>query len=87
MLCLTVVGTEGPISKILAQIEQHRDKLTQLVKRGAKVGMVAPAMTLGISNMLSWLCGLPPDSTMVSAVYVSLIGADALSGFDKERRA
>ncbi|WP_448538392.1 hypothetical protein [Sphingobium yanoikuyae] len=85
-LLISAIENQRPIATILGQIELHRDKLTQLVKRGAKVGMVAPAMTLGISNMLSWLCGLTLDSTMVSAVYVSLIGAEALGGFEKERR-
>lgn len=64
-------------------VERNRRKLTGLVLEGAKLGVVAPAMTFGIMNMLAWLAGVPIDSTMVSAVYGAIVGADALKAFSK----
>jgi len=65
-------------------IEANRERLTHYVKQGAKLTMVAPAMTFGIMHLLAWLSGVPIDSTIVSTVYGSVVGADALKAFTKK---
>ena len=65
-------------------IEANRQKLTQYIKEGAKLTMVAPTMTFGIMHLLAWLTGVPIDSTMVSTVYGSIVGADALKSVSKK---
>lgn len=65
-------------------IERNRQKLTGLVLEGAKLGVVAPAMTFGIMHLLAWLSGVPVDSTMASAVYGTIVGADALKALGKK---
>lgn len=65
-------------------IEKNRERLTELVSNGAKLTVVAPAMTFGIMHLLAWLSGVPVDSTMVSAVYGSVVGVDALRSFSKK---
>jgi hypothetical protein len=65
-------------------IERNRTKLTGLILEGAKLGVVAPAMTFGIMHMLAWLSGVPVDSTMVTAVYGTIVGADALKALGKK---
>lgn len=65
-------------------IEANREKLTYYVTQGAKLTMVAPAMTFGIMHLLAWLSGVPIDSTIVSTVYGSVVGADALKAFNKK---
>jgi hypothetical protein len=65
-------------------IETNREKLTHYVKQGAKLTMVAPAMTFGIMHLLAWLSGVPIDSTIVSTVYGSVVGADVLKAFTKK---
>lgn len=64
-------------------IERNRQKLTHCIKEGAKLTLVAPAMTFGIIHILAWLNGVPVDSTMVSAIYGSVVGADALKAIAK----
>jgi len=65
-------------------IEKNRKRLTELVSDGAKLTIVAPAMTFGIMHLLAWISGVPIDSTMVSAVYGSVVGVDALRSFNKK---
>lgn len=65
-------------------IEKNRQRLTKLVSDGAKLTVVAPAMTFGIMHLLAWISGVPIDSTMVSAIYGSVVGADALSSIGKK---
>ena len=65
-------------------IERNRQQLTHYIKQGAKLTLVAPAMTFGIIHILAWLNGVPIDSTMVSAVYGSVIGAEALKAITKK---
>jgi hypothetical protein len=65
-------------------LERNRQKLVHLVKEGAKLTVVAPAMTLGIMHLLSWLTGVPADSTMVSSVFGAIVGADALKSLGKK---
>lgn len=65
-------------------IEKNRKILISLVSDGAKLTVVAPAMTFGIMHLLAWISGVPIDSTMVSAVYGSVVGADALNSFGKK---
>jgi hypothetical protein len=65
-------------------IEANRVKLTHYMAEGAKLTMVAPAMTFGIMHILAWFTGVPIDSTLVSTVFGSIIGADALKSFNKK---
>lgn len=65
-------------------IEANRQKLIHYVSEGAKLTIVAPAMTYGLMHILAWLSGVAVDSTLVSAVFGTLVGADALKGFNKK---
>lgn len=65
-------------------IERNRQKLIHYLQEGAKLTLVAPAMTFGIMHILAWLNGVPVDSTMVSAVYSTVVGADALKAVAKK---
>ncbi len=65
-------------------IERNRQKLIHYLQEGAKLTLVAPAMTFGIMHILAWLNGVPVDSTMVSAVYGTVVGADALKAVAKK---
>lgn len=59
-------------------IEANRQKLVHCISEGAKLTIVAPAMTYGIMHILAWLSGVAVDSTLVSTVFGALVGADAL---------
>jgi hypothetical protein len=65
-------------------IERNREKLAHLITEGAKLAVVAPAMTFGIMHLLAWLSGVAVDSTLVSAVFGSIVGADALKALGKK---
>lgn len=65
-------------------IERNRQKLTNYIKEGAKLTLVAPTMTFGIIHILAWLNGVPVDSTMVSAIYGTVVGADTLKAITKK---
>lgn len=65
-------------------IEANREQLARYVKEGAKLTMVAPAMTFGIMHILAWLTGVPIDSALVSTVFGAIVGADALKSFNKK---
>jgi hypothetical protein len=65
-------------------LEKNRQRLVQLVTEGAKLMVVAPAMTFGVMHLLSWVCGVPVDSTLVSAVFGAIVGADALKSLSKK---
>lgn len=65
-------------------LEKNRQQLVHLVTEGAKLMVVAPAMTLGIMHLLSWLSGVPVDSTMVGSVFGAIVGADALKSLSKK---
>jgi len=65
-------------------IERSREQLVHLIKEGAKLTVVAPAMTYGIMHVLSWLSGVPIDSTLVSTVFGTIVGADALKSLSKK---
>lgn len=65
-------------------IDANRQKLTHYIKEGAKLAMVAPAMTFGIMHILGWLSGVPIDSALVSTIYGSIVGADALKAMNKK---
>jgi len=67
----------------LKKIEANRQKLLGLLREGAKMTVVAPAMTLGVINILSWMNGVNTDSTMVAGIYASILGADALKSIGK----
>lgn len=65
-------------------IEANRQKLVHYVAEGTKLTVIAPAMTFGIMHMLAWMTGVPIDSTLVSAVFGTVVGADALKAFNKK---
>jgi len=74
----------GSLTKALVvAIEANRTRFVALLCNGAKVTTVAPAMTLGVVHILSWLTGIPADSTMVAGVYGSLLAADVLKSIHK----
>jgi hypothetical protein len=60
-------------SGILDRIGRKNEKIRGLVASGAKIAVVAPALTIGISHFLSALTGVPLDSTMVSTVFGSMV--------------
>lgn len=68
----------------VAGLEARRTQLLTLLGRGAKVTMVAPALTFGVMHLLAWISGVGIDSTMVTGVYGSILGADALAGIGKK---
>jgi hypothetical protein len=65
-------------------IEANRQKLAHYVREGAKLAVVAPTMTFGVIHILAWITGVPVDSTLVSAVFGAIVGADALKAFNKK---
>jgi hypothetical protein len=65
-------------------IERNRKRLLHLVTEGAKLTLVAPAMTFGIMHLLSWLTGVEVDSTLVSSVFGTVVAADALKSLGKK---
>lgn len=58
---------------LLHQIGRKNQKLLGLVASGAKIGIAAPALTVGISHLLSALTNVPIDSTMISTVFASMV--------------
>jgi len=64
-------------------IEKNRQRLVHYVREGAKLAVVAPTMTFGIMHILAWITGVPVDSTLVSTVFGTIVGADALKSFGK----
>lgn len=58
---------------ILTRIARKNEKLRSLLMSGAKIGIVSPALTIGISHMLSAITGVPIDSTMVSTVFATMV--------------
>ncbi|PIB92987.1 hypothetical protein CSW62_16265 [Caulobacter sp. FWC2] len=65
-------------------IEGNRQRLAHYIGEGAKLAVVAPAMTFGIMHILAWITGVPTDSTLVSTVFGTIVGADALKSFSKK---
>lgn len=63
--------------------EQNRQRLIGYIKDGAKLTVIAPAMTFGIMHLLSWISGVPVDSTLLSTVYGSVVGHDVLKSLTK----
>ena len=76
-------GGGGLTKAMVAAVEANRTQLVTLLREGAKVTAVAPAMTLGVVQLLSWLTGVPMDSTMVTGVYASMLTADVLKSLGK----
>lgn len=75
---------QGSLTKALVEaVEANRSRFVRLLRDGAKVTAVAPAMTLGVVHILSWLTGVQSDSTMVAGVYGSLLTADVLKSISK----
>jgi len=65
-------------------IEKNRQKLIHYMAEGAKLAVVAPTMTFGVMHILAWITGVPIDSTLVSTVFGTIVGADALKSFNKK---
>jgi hypothetical protein len=65
-------------------IERNRQRLAHYMKEGAKLAVVAPTMTFGVMHILAWITGVPIDSTLVSTVFGTIVGADALKSFNKK---
>lgn len=65
-------------------IEGNRQRLAHYIGEGAKLAIVAPAMTFGIMHILAWITGVPTDSTLISTVFGTIVGADALKSFSKK---
>lgn len=75
----------GQMTRIaVEEIEANRQKLVHYVSEGAKLTVVAPAMTFGIMHILAWVTGVPVDSTLISTVFGTIVGAEALKGFGKK---
>ena len=75
----------GAMTKAAVEaIEANRARLVGLVQQGAKLTVVAPAMTFGLMHILAWLSGVPIDSTMVSAVFGTVVGADVIKSVGKK---
>ncbi|MCG7364373.1 hypothetical protein MHZ93_24265 [Roseomonas sp. ACRSG] len=68
----------------VAAIEANRSKLIGYLQEGAKVAVVAPAMTLGVVHILAALSGITADSTMFSSVYAAILGAGVLKSIGKK---
>jgi hypothetical protein len=58
---------------LLVRLARKNAKLVRVIKSGARVGAVAPALTIGISHLLSALTHVPIDSTMVSSVFATMV--------------
>ncbi len=80
---ITAVDGGNLTQSLVAAVEANRKSFITLLREGAKITTVAPAMTLGVVHILSWLTGVPADSTMVTGVFGSLLAADALKSIDK----
>jgi hypothetical protein len=80
---LDAVDRGGLTRAAVEALKANQEKLINYVNEGAKLAVVAPAMTFGIMHMLAWLTGVPIDSTIVSTVYGTVVGADVLRGLGK----
>lgn len=65
-------------------IERNRQRLVHYIGEGAKLAVVAPTMTFGVMHILAWITGVPIDTTLVSTVFGTIVGADALKSFNKK---
>jgi hypothetical protein len=83
---IEAIDADQPVNLIIGVIARHRDLLIGSATKGAKIFAIAPALTLGIAHLLGYLSGTTIDSSMVSTVYATLIGADVLSGMGLEVR-
>lgn len=81
---IDAIDRGGMTRAAVEAIEANREKLTHYIKEGAKLAMVTPAMTFGIMHILGWLAGVPIDSALVSTIYGSIVGADALKAINKK---
>lgn len=81
---LNIIDSGAVSREAVERIERDKERLALLIKEGAKLTVVAPAMTFGIMHLLSWLSGSPIDSTLVSSVFATIVGADALKSLNKK---
>lgn len=81
---LAAVDQGSLTREAVESLERNKQQLVHLVKEGAKLMVVAPAMTFGIMHLLSWLTGVPVDSTLASSVFGTIVGADALKSLGKK---
>lgn len=80
---IIAVDRGGMTRQAVEAIEANRQRLLHYVEEGAKLAMVAPAMTFGVMHILAWMTGVPIDSTLASTVFGAIVGADALKSFGK----
>jgi hypothetical protein len=69
----------------LGKIGRYRESMSRAIAEGAKLAVAAPAMTLGVTSLLSFVTGLPVDTQLLGTVYGSMVGADALKTFARKR--
>jgi hypothetical protein len=81
---IDAIDRGGMTRHAVEAIEANREMLVRYMGEGAKLAIVAPAMTYGIMHILAWITGVPVDSTLVSAVFGTIVGADALKSFNKK---
>lgn len=77
---IEAIDMRRPLTTIVDAIRRHGDKLGNAVQGGAKLLAVAPALTFGVSHMLAWMFEMKADTTLISAIYAAIVGADALKG-------
>jgi hypothetical protein len=75
---LAAVDRGSMTREAVAAIEANRILLVDKIREGAKLSVVAPAMTLGLVHLLSLLTGVAVDSTMVAGVFGTVVAADVL---------
>lgn len=80
---LAAVDRGSMTREAVEAFESNRERLAHHLRLGAKLTLVAPAMTFGIMHMLSWISGVPVDSTLVSTVFGTVVGTEALKSFGK----
>jgi hypothetical protein len=81
---ISVIDRGSMTREAIEAIEANRIKLIHYMAEGAKLTIVAPAMTFGIMHILAYFTGVPIDSTLVSTVFGSIVSADALKSFNKK---
>lgn len=73
------------LRKAVEAIEINRRKFIQFAEEeGARFVIIAPAMTYGVVNILSWLTGVPVDTNLIGRIYTAIVGVTAAKAFKKK---
>lgn len=75
-LLLAAANAKRPLDAAVSALGGHKDRLAQLLKHGAKVAIVAPAWTFGISHLLAMLMDTEVDTALVAGVYAAFIAEE-----------